>query len=248
MSETIDHDAWNYSIPKLPKANKITLEQIYGVLRFDGVRNPSSRSGVSHKIFLTYKTAANNWKPKVGIAESAAEVAVALQSLISPQLYDLRFQPDTVTFKDENGANRKYTHDILLTFRNGYRRLVFVRNDTSLQKPKTNRQIQAIVKATSRKLADDMIIANASDFSRQRRENLLRMNLFVFNPDHEADEVTLEVARKLKALHLMKDLFPYVPLAQARVFAACYRLAARSALLTNLDNIFWEYSKIAVCE
>lgn len=247
MSEVIiEHDRWNTSIPKLAKAPPIALRQIYGVLPFDGVRNPSSRSSVSQKVFLTYKTEANNWQPKVGIAESVAEMAVALQSLISPDIYDLRFQPETVHFIDEDGVRRSYTHDILMTFRNGFRRLVFVRNESSLKKPKTNRQIQAIIAATNRNSADDLIVVNASDYSRQRRDNLFRMHLMAFNPDPEADEITLDVARSLKTLRLMKDIFPHTPLARSRVFSACYRLVASGAIITNLDNLLWEFSKVEV--
>lgn len=247
MSEVVfEHDQWNTSIPKLPKAPPIKLEEIHGVLPFDGVRNPSSRSSYSHKIFLTYKTEANGWRPKVGIAESAAEAAVAFQSLISPNLYDLRFQPETVCYVDEDGMRRNYTHDLLLTFRNGHRRLVFVRNEASLEKHKTRRQIEAIVKATPKSSADDLIVVNASDFTRQRRENLFRMHRFVFTPDPEADGVTLAAARNLKTLRLMKDLFTEVPLAQARVFAACHRLIARGLMATNLDHVLWENSRIEV--
>lgn len=247
MSETtIEHDRWNTSVPRLPKAPPIKLGDIFGVLPFDGVRNPSSRSATSHKVFMTYKTEANGWTPKVGIAESAAECATAIQALISPDLYDLHFQPATVRFKDEDGANRTYTHDLLLTFRNGYRRLAFVRNEFSLLKPRTARQIAAIVAATPRHMADDMIVVNASDFTRQRRENLFRIHHFVSNPDAEADELVLEVAAKLKPLRLMLDLFRHVGLEQRRVFAACHRLVARGIMKTNLDSVFWEHSQIEV--
>ncbi|WP_112311555.1 hypothetical protein [Pseudogemmobacter bohemicus] len=249
MSEfTIEHDRWNTSLAKLPKAPPIKLGDIYGVLPFDGVRNPSSRSSVSHKVFMTYKTEANDWKPKVGMMESAAEAAVGLQALISPELYDLSFQPETVRYIDEDGARRSYTHDILLTFRNGFRRLVFVRNETSLAKPKTKRQIEAVAKVTPGRSADDMVVVNARDYSRQRRENLFRMHLTVFNPDPEADEITLEVARRLKTLYLMKDLFPRVPIKQHRVFSACYRLVARGEMLANLDHLLWEHSRIEVAK
>lgn len=249
MSEyTIEHDRWNTSPPRLPKAPPVKLSEIYGVLPFDGVRNPSSRSSVSQKVFMTYKTEANNWKPKVGMMESAAEAAVGLQALISPDLYDLNYQPEMVRYVDEDGARRSYTHDVLLTFRNGFRRLVFVRNEASLAKPKTNRQIEAIVRATPRRSADDMVVVNARDYSRQRRENLLRMHLTVFNPDPEADEITLEIARRLRTLYLMKDLFPRAPIEQHRVFSACYRLVARGEILANLDHILWEHSRIELAK
>lgn len=81
---------------------------------------------------MPYRTPANNWVPKVGIAESAAEAAVALQFLMSPDMYDLHFQPLLVYFEDEKGGMVPYHHDLLLTFRCGYRRLIFVKFEESL--------------------------------------------------------------------------------------------------------------------
>ncbi|RJL06027.1 hypothetical protein D3P06_05035 [Paracoccus aestuarii] len=246
MTVVIDHDTWAYSPAKLPKASAITLPEIHGVLPFDGVRNPSARSSVSHKVHIAYRTEANNWQPKVGIGESAAEIAVAHEALVSPQLYDLHFQPMTVRYRDDDGVERSYTHDLLMTTRDGRRRLVFVRNHVSLKKPKTVRAIKAIHAATPKSTANDMIVVDAQDYTRQRRDNLFRMHNFVFRPDPEADEITLNTARRLKTLRLMKDLFPRVPLAQPRVFAACYRLVAARKLHANLDHVLWENSRIEV--
>jgi hypothetical protein len=72
MSEIIDHDTWNHALPKLPKASAIKLPPIFGVLPFDGQRNPSSRSSVAQKVFLAYRTEADNWMPRIGECESAA--------------------------------------------------------------------------------------------------------------------------------------------------------------------------------
>jgi hypothetical protein len=242
----IDNDSWNHSIPKLPRASPISLGDIKDVLPFDGVRNPSSRSNTSQKVVLTYRTAANDWKPKIGIAESAAEAAAGLEAVMSPSIYDVAFQPSTVQFCDEDGVKRSYTHDLLITFQNGHRRMIFVRNEASLQKPRTQRQINAIVAATPRGAADDMIVVNANDYSRQRRDNLMRMHHFVFHPDAEADEVLLETARSLNSFYFMKDLFPHTPVSMPRAFAACYRLIARGDLCANLDHVLWENSRIEV--
>lgn len=241
-----DNDTWLYAPQKLPRMSAISLGEIHGVLAFDGVRNPSSRSNTSHKIFMPYRTPANDWVPKVGIAESAAEAAVALQVLMSPNLYDLRFQPLTVRFTDEDGASRTYTHDLLVIFRCGHRRLVFVRNETSLRKPRTTREIQSIIAATPRSAADDMIVVNANDYSLQRRENLFRMHSFMARPDCEADELVWQTALKLQTLYHMKDLFPRVAVSQKRAFAACYRLVAQGLLQANLDHVLCEYSHIKV--
>lgn len=242
----IDHDTWNTALPKLPRASAIELGDIWDVLPFDGVRNPSGRSSVSHKVFLTYRTMANGWQRKVGLAESAAEAAVGLEALMSATTYDVSFQPLQVRFRDETGAMRSYTHDLLITHRNGHRRLIFVRNEASLKKPRTTRDIQAIVAATPKSAADDMIVVNANDYTRQRRDNLMRMHHFVFHPDEEADEALLDTAQSLKSFYYMKDLFPHAPVSQPRAFAACHRLVAQGALRANLDHILWENSHMQV--
>ncbi|MDF1710502.1 MAG: hypothetical protein P1U72_20635 [Paracoccaceae bacterium] len=241
-----DNDTWLYAPQKLPRMSPISLPTIQGVLPFDGVRNPSSRSNTSQKIFMPYRTPANDWVPKVGIAESAAEAAVALEALMSRDIYDLRFQPLSVEFKGERGASRTYTHDLLITLKCGYRRLVFVRNEASLKKPSTQREIQAIVAVTPRSAADDMIVVNANDYTRQRRENLFRMHFFMADPDWEADDIVWQSARKLRTLYYMKDLFPHVEVSQRRAFGACYRLIAQGLFKANLDHVLCESSRIGV--
>lgn len=244
---TIDHDEWAYSPAKLPKATKITLGSIQGVLPFDGVRNPGFRSAVAHRVWLTYRTAANDWQPKVGICESAAEAAVAYETLIAEDTYDVWFQPLTVQFEFD-GKKRSYTHDLLITKLNGDRTLVFVRNGESLNKPKTWREIDAIVKATPSNAANRMSVVDADHYSRQRRENLFRMHELIQEKDDEADEIVLHTARGLKTLWLMQDLFPHVAnqLPQWRAFRACYRLIARDKLIADLDHVISEFSRVSV--
>ena len=140
--------------------------------------------------------------------------------------------------------DRRYTHDLLITLRDGHRRLVFVRNGRSLENPRTWRQIDAIVAATPKRVADDMIVVNADKYTRQRRDNLMRMHHYVFHPDPEADEALLEAARSLKSFYYMKDLFPHAPVSQPRAFAACHRLIARGELRADLDNVLWENSRL----
>lgn len=241
-----DNDTWLYAPQKLPRMDAITLGEIRGVLAFDGARNPSSRSSSSFKIFMPYRTPANNWVPKVGIAESAAEAAVALQFLMSPSTYDLHFQPLTVHFQNDKGCLAAYTHDLLVTFRCGHRRLVFVRFEASLAKEQTTREIQAIIAATPKSAADDMIVVNASDYTRQRRENLFRMHACMATPDWEADDEVWQAARELRTLYYMKDLFPHVGVSQKRAFQACYRLVAQGLLHANLDHVLCEHSHVGV--
>lgn len=240
----LDHDSWNYGIPKLPRMSAIKLENVPNLIPFDGKRNPSGRSTTSTKVFFPYRTAANNWYPKVGMAESATEAAVGLQAVMAKATYDVEFQPLTVQYKDDHGSLRHHTYDLRLTFNTGHRRLIFVRYAESLKLPATARDIKAIIAGTPRNAADDVMIVNASDYTRQRRDNIMRMHYFAFHPDEEADEVVLQVAQRSHAFYYMKDLFPLAPIAQPRAFAACYRLVGRGALRANLDNVLWEHSHL----
>lgn len=241
----IDHDTWNYGLPKLPKVAVPNLDNIEGVLPFDGVRNPGARSSTSHTIWMSYRTAANGWRPKVGICESAAEGAVAHEALIHADTFDVRFQPLTVRY-ELDGQNRSYTHDLLIVTQDLHRRLVFVRNRASLSKPKTWREISAICEATPSSAANDMIIVDADSYTRQRRDNLFCMHEIIQDPDDVADAEVLDAARNLKTLWKIKDLFPVVGLPQRRAFRACYRLIARNHLLVNLDHVIVESSRVRV--
>lgn len=241
----IGHDEFNYGLPKLPPATALKFDKIHGVLPFDGVRNPGFRSSTSHTVWFTYKTEANNWQPKVAICESGSEGAVAHEALIDGNTFDVRFQPLTVDY-ELDGEDRQYTHDLLIVRKDLSRRLVFVRNGASLTKPKTWREIVAIVQATPPTAANDMIVVNADQYTRQRRDNLFCMHELVQEKDDEADDIVHHVASNLKTLWQIHDLFPHVPLPQWRTFRACYRLIARKKLLVNMDHLIVETSRVQV--
>ncbi len=151
----------------------------------------------------------------------------------------------TVEF-ELDGKNRKYTHDLLVSYKCGSRQLIFVRNEESLKKPKTQREIDAICEATAPGAADTLLVVNASVYTRQRRENLFRMHYLLQESDPEADELVLKAAESLKTLWQMKDIFAEVDLPQRRAFRSCYRLVARKKLLANLDHVLLETSRVKV--
>lgn len=243
--EIYEHDSWTYSPVKTRKAPRIKLENMRGILPYDGVRNPSARSNSAHRVHFTYKTEANNWSPKYGICESSAEFAVALEVLLNPDVYDIKFQPCSVDFICQvTGKRRTYTHDILVVMRTGYRILLFVRNADSLQKESTWAQINQIESETMRlKLAHKMEVVDANAYSRQRRENLLRLWTINELEDPAADVQVLDVMRSTPVFW-MKDIFPHVTVEASRVFEAVYRLVARGRLCADLDKVLWEHSKV----
>lgn len=243
--QVIDHDTWAYGLPKTRSAGKITLGPIHGMLPFTGVRNPISVSSTSQKVTLPYKTAANNWVPKVGAAESAAEAAVAEEALISPEIYDVEFQPVEFEYQYPVGRKRSHTIDLRLTFRNGLRRFVFVRNRSSLKKPETQEEIEAILQAIPPSEAHELAIVEADAYPRPRRENLRRMHRAVhFEPDPIADQIVTNAFHNLPALWRMSDISNSVDLSNARAFDACLRLLANEKMGANLNNVICHHSRV----
>jgi hypothetical protein len=242
----LDHDTWNYSPPSNPRSSVIEIGDVHDVIPFHGKRNPLRQSATSHRSAMVYRVPANDGKEKVGLFESAAELAVAHELLISPNLYDLDCQPMTVSFKNADGASCEYTHDLLATFRNGMSRLLFVRNGTSLARHETWDHIRRVEAASKAMGVNQLAVVNADHYTRQRRENLFRMHAMVFQPDEEADEIVANTAKRHRSLWQVEDLVKPAGLEAQRVFRSVYRLVARGVLVADLDKVLWEHSKIAV--
>lgn len=242
---TIDHDTWAYDLPKIRSAGKIKLGPIHGLLPFSGVRNPISVSNTSQKVMLPYKTLANNWLPKIGAAESAAEAAVAEEALVSPDIYDVEFQPVEFPYEYPPGRRRRHTIDLRFTFKSGLKRFVFVRNRSSLEKPQTQEEIEAIKAATPSTEAHEFAVVDADAYSRPRRENLRRMHWAVcFEPDPVADDVVTNALKSISNLWRVSDIDKSTNLSNPRVFDTCLRMFARGQLGANLDNVICRHSRI----
>lgn len=241
----IEHDEWAYPLPKLRSAGKITVGEIHGVLPFSGVRNPITASKTSQKVMMTYKTGANQWKPRVGAAESLAEAAVAEDPLTSPDVYDVEFQPVEFGYEFPAGSRRSHTIDLRITFNSGLKRFVFVRNRSSLSKPWVMEEIDAIHAAIPPQEAHEFIVVDADEYTRARRDNLRRMHkLTSFQTDPEADEIVFAAVCSLKTLWRMSDLRWVIDLVPARIFQSCLRLIARNKLGADLDAVICHNSRI----
>ncbi|RNF35324.1 hypothetical protein [Paracoccus methylarcula] len=249
MSESfmeIDHDTWNYGQPRLRSAGKITLPDIHGVLPFAGVRNPITASNTSHKVSLTYKTEINHWQPKVGLAESGAELAVAEEALIDPDIIDVEFQPLQFPYRRLCGTTALHTIDLRFIYRSGRTRFVFVRNAESLKKPWVQEEIDAIADAVPHHEAHEFVQVEADAYSRSRRENLHRMHrLMAFEPpDPVSDRLVEEAVHNLKTLWRISDLAPHLDLQPARIFRSCLRLIAAKKLNADMNAVICQHSRI----
>lgn len=243
--DVIDHEATQYSLPKLRSAGKVKFGDIHGVLPFAGLRNPITASSTSYKVSFQYKTAANNWMPRLGLVESGAELAVAEEMLISPKLYDLEFQPISIRFRHPDGSMRTHYPDLRQTLKSGRRRLIFVRNASSLKKQITKEEIAAIVAATPKGEAHEFAVVNADSYTRPRRENLRRMHrLLAFQPDPEADDIVYGAVKGCRTLWTLSSLFPFAALSHARIFQSALRLIALGRLCANMDAVISHHSRI----
>lgn len=230
---------------KTTKMHGLELGKIEGVLPFDGVRNPAYRSATSHRIWFSYKTAADDFKKRWAVTESAGEAAVAFEALMCKDLHDIKFQPFVFPYEFD-GQRYHHTPDLLLTMRSGYRRLVFVRHGSSLSRTKTQRQIHAIIGAVPKGLANDFIIANTDDYPRQRRENVFRMYGLCAECDPEVDDAVITTARRFGRTFRMLDLFGKISFEQKRIFRSCYRLLGRKLIRGDLNNVIHEYSRLEI--
>lgn len=245
---TYELDDWDHGTKKLPKAIKLDLAEIDGLLPFAGVRDPGARSSISYRIWMPYRTRADEWQPRLGIFESAAEQACALECLISPDLHDLTPQPCTVPFEGENGKLRNHTFDLRTVSRTGWRTLMYVRHHASLARSRTRREIEAIREAVTQAHGDEVVVVDASTYTKVRRANLWRAHACVFQPDSEADEVVHRLIENGSETVRFGDLVRHAPVDMPRAFRACYRLIAFGILKPNWDHVICEFSRLEVAE
>jgi hypothetical protein len=234
-----------YGIPKQPRQKAVTLKPIYGLLPSRAVRNPITTSATSQKVVLPYKTAATGHQIEIGLCESLAEAAVGEEAIISTDVYDVEFQPITFPYEYPAGRKRNHTMDLRITYHDGTRRMVFVRNEMSLSKPWTWEEIDAIHEAIPNCEAEEFVVVNADAYSRARRDNLNRMHrLVAFQPDPESDLIVEKVATNLKSLWLMSDLAKHLDLPKWRVWQSCQRLIAAGVLGADMDAVICHHSRI----
>ncbi|WP_282076707.1 hypothetical protein [Epibacterium ulvae] len=150
---------------------------------------------------------------------------MAEEILVSPNLWDLEFQPVTIPYTDPNGVRREHTIDLRQTFLSGRQRLVFVRNRNSLKKPFVQAELECIRASARRELGHQLIVADGDSYSKARRDNLRRMHrLIAFQPDRIA----------VRAM----DLEP------SRLFQSCLRLNARKKLGGDCSAVISHDSRI----
>lgn len=236
-------ETWVETIERVERQPPLRVGPIHGVLPFDGARNPLSRSNSAQRVLMTCATPATKGKRKAMFFESAAEHAVALEALLSGQLYDLEVQLPPISYMSPHGRKREHYFDLRLTYHDGYRVAIFVRNDRSLKKADTWAEIDAIFAAMPTSFANEAIVVNANHYCRARRDNLRRLYEMSLHPDPETDARLLDCAAHC-SFYFASDLIAQASLPGSLGMAGVLRLIGRGALGADLNAVITDHSRI----
>jgi len=239
-----EYGDWEPESTKTEKLPALEVGPIYGVLPFAGARNPMFRSNTAHRVSMAIATPASKGVKRVYHFESEGESAAATEVLLHPDLYDLEVQLPPIEYWSRKKKQYSPHHfDMRVTFRDGFRRAIFVRNGSSLARSDTQDEIEDIFRAVTPAFADDCIVVKTDDYSRAYRDNLRRM-WWVYNlDDDEADRHVEEVAR-IAHYWLLRELISQCDLAPARACQAALRLIARRVLWADWHAVINYHSRV----
>ena len=234
---------WDTSTGEQKKMPALKVNRIHGVWAYDGYRNPLTRSSSDSRVSMTFATPATKGQRKVYHFDGQREMAVGIEALLSPDLYGLEVQLPPVNYRIRKGKLREHSFDLRITFRDGFRRAVYVRYSDSLAGEKTKEEIKAIFEATPACFADDKRVVNGDRYTRAYRDNLLRIYRATEIGDQEADAHVLDRARR-GGYWLMRELLAQCEVTSARAFNAVLRHVGQGVIKANLHAVICECSRI----
>ncbi|MCV2893728.1 hypothetical protein [Lentibacter sp. XHP0401] len=226
------------------KQPALTVPPIHGVRPYSGFRNPLTRSEVARRVSTTFRTRATKGSPEVYHFESLAEYATALDVLLDPKVYGIEVQLAPVMYRCRYTEEWLPHHfDMRITFEDGLRRAVFVRNATSLAKPETKAEIEDIFAAIPCDFADEAIVVNGDLYTRAYRDNLFRVHEAFQISDNDADKA-IERAAFSTSFWSLKDLIRNSGLPSPRGFDAALRMIGRGDLAADWYSVIWIHSRV----
>lgn len=234
---------WDTSTGEQEKQPALEVGPIHDVLPYDGYRNPLTRSTTAHRVSMAIATPATKGQRKVCHFDGEREMAVALEALLSPDLYALEAQLPPVWFSGADGKAHPHSFDLRITFKDGYRRAVFVRNGTSQKRRETQDEIRAIFAATPKSFADDKIVVNGDHYTQAYRDNLLRIWYATETKDAAVDAYVLDRARKT-SFWFMRDLIAQCDIHPGEAFDAILRLIGQRLVGANHHLTICHHSRI----
>jgi hypothetical protein len=236
---------WDPTPVKTKKRPALKVPAPFGVRPFKGARNPQTRSNSAHRVSFAIATPATSYVRQIYHFESEGEFSVALEAIIDPDLHALEVQLPTIRYPWAHNKRgyRDHNFDFRLTFNDGYRRAVYVKNGTGLKSRKTQAEIDAISSCVNEDFADDMIVVNADHYTRAYRDNLRRF-WYLVQDDRPEDDAVVKAAALSTNYWLLSDLISQCSIPPADAWQASMRLIARGVLGANLYSVITHHSRI----
>jgi len=229
---------------KTAKLPALVADLIHGVLPFDGALNPMSRSNTAHRVSMAFATPATKGQRKVYHFASEAESAVALVALMSPNFYGIEVQlPAFKYWLPRTTEGQKHCFDMRITFQDGFRRAIYVKNASQLKTRKIQDEINAIYEWIPPDFADEAFPVNGDDFTRAYRDNLRRAWYFHQRPDPAVDDHVEDIARSA-SYWLLKDLIAQCRVPRAAAWQSAMRLIARGVIGANWHAAICIHSRV----
>lgn len=220
---------------KRKRKSKIQIDAIDGVLPYEGLHNPLSRSDTSYKSGMPLKTKANGDVPKVALNDSDAEEAVKIEAVLQPNVYDVHCQPVKVKLPGGKGEPKSHTFDVGIEFDCGRSKLIFVRGQISLNSSRTKSRIATIVRHTPADAADEIVVISDASFSRVYRDNNRRILMCQMMPNVDADEGVVDLVDHARAGTRLEDIVAASGLPEAVAYHAIMRMIGAGRIGAERD-------------
>ncbi|WP_191287209.1 hypothetical protein [Aliiroseovarius zhejiangensis] len=156
------------------------------------------------------------------ISASQGERETCLLCLAMPDIWNLHDQPETVSFVDHDGKLRSHRFDYLAEFRNGSRVAIAVKPMERAEKLNFRATLRAIERDLPQGFADKVVLVTERQRHRVEVQNAELLNFFRRSPDDEADQVVLDLGRRLAGEMPIHQLIEKSGLG-ARAFRAVFR-------------------------
>lgn len=240
---------WDPTPVKTKKRPALKVPAPFGVRPFKGARNPQTRSNSAHRVSFAIATPATNYVRQIYHFDAEGEFSVALEAVLDPDLHALEVQLPAIRYpwKHNKKGYRDHYFDFRLTFNDGYRRAVYVKNGTGLKSKTTWEEIDAIISVVSEDFADDVIVVNADHYTRAYRDNLRRI-WYLAQDDRPEDDAIVEAAAHNTNYWLLSDLISQCSIPPADAWQASMRLIARGVLGADWHSVITVHSRIWLAE
>ena len=152
-------------------------------------RKISKRSKARVYTALTIRLPADKNRKRIICCESKLERNCLLLWLAKRDVYDVRDQPSSVSFKDVSGQMRKHTFDFLITLNNGKKYAVVVKPSNKANKDKFKSDINCLSQQLPKSFADQLVLFTDRSYRHEEAvnaERLFKLKTHITSDDHLA--------------------------------------------------------------